>query len=83
MHLTDELGVLEDTYNIGLHIVIVDIFDVVLKYRRMFPPHVIYQLKSYIFLKVFVPILPVDMTNVRFTTIFLGLSPELIHGNIL
>ena len=45
VHLTDALDVMEDDYPIGIHNVIVDIFNTVLKGVPMLPPHELPQLK--------------------------------------
>ena len=79
----DMLGVLYNTYPIGIHNIIVDVFDLVLKYGKIFSLHAIYHIKQQLFIKPLAPICNTDGTPFRVVIVCLGPSLELLHGNII
>ena len=79
----DALSILGNAYPEGLHSIIVDVIDVVLKYVPVLPPHAIYQLKLQLFLKVGATFRSADGISHRVTPVHLGPSPELFHGHTL
>ena len=83
MHLTYVFGVLGNAYPKGLQNIIVNIFDVVLKYGTMFPPHALAHIKPHIFFEFGAALHSCEYTAIKIHTVYLVTITELLHSHIL
>ena len=80
MHILDAFIVTDNYDSEGFHNIIVNLFDVILKFATMLPPHALSQLEPNILLVVDALVQSNVVITFVVKPIFLSLSPKLLRG---
>ena len=83
MHLMDALGIMEYDYHKGIHNLILNGFDMVLKCGPVIPQHAFPQTKPKLLLEVIAAFRPTDWIPVRVGAVYFRPIIETLHSDIL
>ena len=83
MHLTDAFSLLDNVYPEDIQNIILDVLEMILKYLLVLPTHALSQIEPQLLLKVGATFCSSGGVSCPVSSVHLGPSPLLFHGNNL